>query len=196
MKGIKLGKTARLVLIVGAFVIILATMFIIYARKGGEQADLEVKLAGAQTQLSTLLSGREATEAQLAAQQDKLGEAQSLLNNARGSFPKAGASIEYDEVLTQLASSHNLAVTSMTADSPRQKKVGDVTFVTVAFDVEVRGDMMSILSMVNDIAGDKRFASATVDLVSVSIPERMSYWETPELPTAKIELVGYSYLGE
>jgi hypothetical protein len=196
MKGIKLGKTARLVLIVGAFVIILATLFIVYARKGGEQADLEVKLAGAQTQLSTLISGREATEVQLAAQQDKLGEAQALLNNARGSFPKAGASIEYDEVLTQLASSHSLAVTSMTADSPRQKKVGDVTFVTVAFDVEVRGDMMSILSMVNDIASDKRFASATVDLVSMSIPERMSYWETPEAPTAKIELVGYSYLGE
>jgi hypothetical protein len=196
MKGIKFGKTARLVLIVGAFVIILATMCLIYARKGGEQADLEVKLAGAQTQLSTLISGKEAAEVQLAAQQEKLAEAQALLNNARGSFPKAGASIEYDEVLTQLASAHNLAVTSMTADSPHQKKVGDVTFVTVAFDVQVRGDMMSILSMVNDIASDKRFASATVDLVSMSIPERTSYWETPEEPTAKIELVGYSYLGE
>lgn len=196
MKGIKLGKTARLVLIVGAFVIILAVMFIMYARKGGEQTDLEVKLAGAQTQLSTLISGKEAAEAQLAAQQEKLGEAQALLNNARGSFPKAGASIEYDEVLAKLASSHNLAVTSMTADAPRQKIVGDVTFVTVAFDVEVRGDMMSILSMVNDIASDERFASATMDLVSMSIPELMSYWETPEEPTAKIELVGYSYLGE
>jgi hypothetical protein len=196
MKGIKFGKTARLVLIVGAFVIILATMCLIYARKGGEQADLEVKLAGAQTQLSTLISGKEAAEVQLAAQQEKLAEAQALLNNARGSFPKAGASIEYDEVLTQLANSHDLAVISMTADSPRQKKVGDVIFVTVAFDVEVRGDMMSILSMVNDIASDKRFASATVDLVNMSIPERLSYWEAPGEPTARVELVGYSYLGE
>jgi hypothetical protein len=56
--------------------------------------------------------------------------------------------------------------------------------------------MISILGMVSDIANDKRFASATVTVVNMTIPERRSFWETAEKPTARIELIGYSYLGE
>jgi hypothetical protein len=196
MKGITFGKTARLVLGVGAFVIILATLFIVYARQSSAQKELETNLAGAQTQLASLISGKGVMETQLAEQQAKLNEAQALLNSARGSFPKVGSSIEYDEVLTELAASWSLEVRSLTAASPREKKLQGITFLTVAFDVEVRGAMNSILGMVSDIAKDKRFASATVDVVDISIPQFISPWIATEQPTATIELVGYSYLGE
>jgi hypothetical protein len=196
MKGIKLGKTARLVLGIGAFAIILVTLFIVYARQSSEQKELETNMAGAQTQLASLMSGRGVMETQLAEQQTKLAEAQALLNSARGSFPKVGSSIEYDEVLTELAASWSLDVRSLTAGSPREKNFQGVTFLAVAFDVEVRGDMNSILGMVSDIAKDKRFASATVDMVDITIPAFISPWAATEEPTAKIELVGYSYLGE
>ena len=196
MKGITFGKTARLVLGIGAFIIILATLFIVYARQSSERKELETNLAGAQTQLSSLISGRGVMETQLAEQQDKLAEAQALLNSARGSFPKVGASIEYDEVLTELAASWSLEVKSLTANLPREKKLQGVTFLTVAFDVEVSGETNGILGMVSDIAKDKRFASATVDVVDITIPQRVSLWQVREPSTAKIELVGYSYLGE
>jgi hypothetical protein len=198
MKKIKLGKTALLVLGAGAFVIVLATLFVVYSRQSGEARELESSLTGAQTQLTSLLAGKAAVETQLAEQQAKLAEAQALLNSSQGSFPKLGASIEYDEVLTELASFHNLKVTSMAAEEPKAKMVGDITFVTIAFDVEVRGEVNSILGLVSDIATDERFASATVSVVDITVPEPQLVITTgeEEKPSAKIELVGYSYGGE
>jgi hypothetical protein len=197
MKNIKLGRTARLVLGVGAFVIILGTLFMVYSRQSGEQEELERNLATAQTQLVKLISGRTAFESQLAEQEGKLAEAQAAISTARRNFPGSAASIEYDEMLKELANFNNLKVISMTAKEPRDKKVGDVTFVTVAFDVEVRGEVNSILGLVSDIATDERFASATVEMVSIDVPEgEVGIGEEPEAPTGTIELVGYSYGGE
>jgi hypothetical protein len=195
----RLGRTAWLVLGLGAFVIVLATMLVIYSSQSDEQGGVERSLAEAQTQLATLLSRKAAVEAQLSEQQNGLAEAQALLDSARGSFPRVGTSIEYDEVLSVLASLHDLEVTSMTAEAPREKKIGGITFVTVAFDAEVKGEVNSILSMVHDIATDVRFVSATVEVVNIIVPEPESVvtaGEEPEKPSAKIELVGYSYGGE
>ncbi len=197
MKKIKLGKTARLVLGVGAFVIVLGTLFMVYSRQSGEQEELERNLAVAQTQLAKLISGKAAFESQLAEQEGKLAAAQAAISAAQRNFPGSEASIEYDEMLSELAVFNNLQVISMTAKAPRDKKVGDVTFVVVAFDVEVRGEVNSILGMVSDIATDERFASATVEMVNIDIPEgEVGIGEEDEEPTGTIELVGYSYGGE
>ncbi len=197
MKKIKLGRTARLVLGVGAFVIVLGTLFVMYSGQSAEQSELERNLAVAQTQLVKLISGKTAFESQLAEQEGKLAEAQAAISAARGNFPGSEASIEYDEMLSELADFNNLKVMSMTAKEPRDKKIGDVTFVVGAFDVEVRGEVNSILGMVSDIATDERFASATVEVVEIDIPEgEVGIGEEPEEPTGTIELVGYSYGGE
>jgi len=196
MKKIKLSRTALLVLGVGAFVIVLGTLFVIYSRQSGEQGKLKSNLAVAQTQLVKLISGKVAFEGQLAEQQGKLAATQAAINVARRNFPGPEASIEYDEMLKELAEFNNLTVISMTAKTPRDKKVGDVTFVLVAFDVEVRGEVNSILGMVSDIATDERFASATVEVVNINVPEgEVGIGEEAEEPTGTIELVGYSYGG-
>jgi hypothetical protein len=196
MAKMKLGRTAWLVLGIGAFVIVFVTLFVVYSRQSGERGELERSLAGAQTQLVKLISGRVALEDQLSQRQSELAGAQALLNSAQASFPRVGASIEYDEVLSELAVFHNLEVMSMAAEKPRDKKVEDVTFVVVAFDVKVRGEVNSILGMVSDIATDERFASATVEVVEITAPGPALMGEEPEEPTGTIELVGYSYGGE
>jgi len=191
----KLGRTARLVLGIGIFVFALATLFMFYARQSGEQKELEKSLAGAQTQLTNFVSGKESLESLLAQQQSKLAEAQSTV---QASFPELATSIEYNEVLAEIARLHNLEVVSMTAEQPRQSKVEDVTFVVISFGVGVRGTLNSILGMVNDIAKDKRFASATVEVVNIQVPEPqpITVGVAPEEPSATIKLVGYSYGGE
>lgn len=200
MTKMKLGRTALLVLGFGAFVIVLAILFVVYSRQAAEQRDLERSLAGAQAQLTNLLPGRVAVETQLTEQQDKLAEAQALLSSSLGSFPEVGASIEYNELLSDIASFYNVKITSMTAAEPRQEKVAeDITFVIVAFNVEVEGELNSILGVVHDIATDERFASASVEVVDIKVPESdvvIMMGEERDKPTAKIELVGYSYEGE
>jgi hypothetical protein len=195
MKKMKLGRTAWLVLGVGAFVIVFATLFVVYSRQSGEQGELERSLTGAQTQLTKLISGREAIASQLTERQSELAAAQALLSSARGSFPRVEASIEYDEVLAEIAADYNLEVVSMSAEEPREQKIEDVTFIVLTFEAKVRGEVSSMLNMLDDIATDERFASATVEVVDIKVPEASEGGEVEE-PTATIELVGYSYGGE
>jgi hypothetical protein len=197
----RLGRTAWLVLGIGVFVIVFATLLVIYSRQSGEGAEMEKNLAGSQTQLTNLILGRESLEDQLAQQQSNLSGAQALLSSAQGSFPTLEASIEYGQVLSDLADAYNLEVVSMQADKPREKEVDDVTFLVVSFEVEVRGEVNSVLGMVNAITKDKRFVSTTVEVVDIKVPEPQSIiaitsMVQPEKPTAKIKLVGYSYGGE
>lgn len=192
----RLGRTAWLVLGIGVFVIAFATLFTIYFQQSAEGEELENSLAGAQTQLAKLISGRESLEAQLTQQQSKLNSARALLNSARASFPSLGASIDYDEVLSELADDYNLEVLSMSADKPREKEVDDITFLVVSFEVKVKGEVNSILNMVSAIAEDDRLASATVETVDIEVPQVTIAGEEPEEPSATIELVGYSYGGD
>ena len=192
----RLGRTAWLVLGIGVFVIAFATLFTIYSRQSAEGKELENSLAGAQTQLTKLISGRESLEAQLAQQQSKLNSARALLNSTRASFPSLGASIDYDEVLSELADDYNLEVLSMSAEKPREKEVDDITFLVVSFEVKVRGEVNSILNMVRAIAEDDRLASATVEAVDIKVPQATIAGEEPDEPSATIELVGYSYGGD
>jgi hypothetical protein len=192
----RLGRTAWLVLGIGVFVIAFATLFTIYLQQSAEGKELENSLAGAQTQLAKLISGRESLEAQLTQQQSKLNSARALLNSARASFPSLGASIDYDEVLSELADDYNLEVLSMSAEKPREKEVDDITFLVVSFEVKVRGEVNSILNMVRAITEDDRLASATVEVVDIEVPQVTIAGEEPEEPSATIKLVGYSYGGD
>jgi len=196
----RLGRTALLVMGIGVFVITFVALFFIYARQSSEQEGLESSLAGAQNQLTMLISGRQSLETQLSQQQSKLGETQALLTSALASFPELEASIEYNEVLTELAGDYELEVVSMAADAPREKEVEGVTFLVIYFEVQVEGELSSILNMVNAIATDERFASATVETVDIKIPEPqpliMTLVQEQEKSSGTIKLVGYSYGGE
>jgi len=193
----RLGRTAWLVLGIGVFVIAFVTLFFIYARQSGEQEELEVTLAGAQTQLVKLISGRDSLEDLLTQQQGTLSETRALLTSAQASFPTLEASIEYNEVLTEIADFCGLEVVNMSADEPREKEVEGITFLVISFEVEVKGAVNSILTMVDEIATDKRFASATVEAVDITVPRRslLASAPEPEEPSAKIKLAGYSYGG-
>jgi len=192
----RLGRTAWLVLGIGIFVIVLATLYTVYSRQSSEQEELKKSLAGAGAQLPRLISQREALESQLTEQQSKLAEAQSLLSTAQASFPKLPASIEYDEVLSEIAHDYSLEVMSMAAAEPREKKVGDVTYIVISFEVEVRGEVNSMLGMVNAIATDERLTSAGVELVNIKVPQAATEGEEPGKPLGTIKFVGYSYGGE
>jgi len=192
----RLGRTAWLVLGIGIFVIVLATLYTVYSRQSSEQEELKKSLAGAGAQLPKLISQREALESQLTEQQSKLVETQSSLSNDEASFPKLPASIDYDEVLSEIAHDYSLEVMSMAAAEPREEKVGDVTYVVISFEVEVRGEVSSMLGMVNAIATDERLTSAGVELVNIKVPQAATEGEEPKEPSATIKLVGYSYGGE
>jgi hypothetical protein len=193
---LKLSRTAWLVLGIGVFVAAFATLFVFYLHCSGEQADLERSLAGAQNQFASIVTGKTALESRLAEQDDKLAAAKALLASTKASFPRSNVNIEYDELLADLAKLHNLDVLSMEAVEPCRKTVKGITFTTFNFEAEVSGSVYNILLMVDDIADDALFDSATVEAVKLEVPVPESVGAEPDPPSAVIKLVGYSYGGD
>lgn len=189
----RLSRTAWLILGIGVLVIALATLYVVYSRQSSEQQELAASLAAANDRLPSIVSGREAAEAELTQRQGELTEATSLLLKSQAKFPKSAGSIEYDEILFEIAYACDLEVMKITAAEPNSKKVGDITFAVFSFDVEVRGEVDDILDMATTIATGEDFTAATVEVVNIEIQEPTDV-STP--PTAKISLVGYSYGGE
>jgi len=191
---LRLGKTARLVLGIGIFVIVFATLWVVYSRQSSEQERLQKSLAGAGTQLTKFISEKDALASQLTQQQSQLVETQSLLSKEEASFPKLAASIEYDEILSEIADDNNLQVMSMTAAMSKEQKVQDITYLVISFEVKVKGEVNAILSMVSDITKDERLISASVELVDIKVSEASGEEEAPT-SVGTIKFVGYGYGG-
>jgi Tfp pilus assembly protein PilO len=191
----RLSRTAWLILVIGILVIALGSLYTVYSRQVSEQQGLAASLSQAQARLPKVVSDRQAAEAELTQWQDKLAEATSLLAKSQAQFPGSAESIEYNEVLFEIADSCDLEVMSLTASEPSEKKVEDVTYTVTTFEVEVRGEVDDILDFIHDIATREYFTGATVELVNIKVPEAEEE-EEAELPTATISLVGYSYKGK
>jgi hypothetical protein len=192
----KLSRTAWLILGIGVLVIALGSLYMVYSRQSSAQQELAASLSQARAREPKVISDREAAAAELTKGQNKLAEASSLLTKSQAQFPKSVVSIEYGEALWEIADACDLEVMKLTAAEPSNKKVGDITFTVFSFEVKVRGEVDDILDFISDIARSEHFTAATVELVNIKVPEPPEEGEEPELPTATIRLVGYSYEGK
>jgi len=216
----RLSRTAWLILGIGIFIIVFATLYTVYSRQVSEQEQLADSLVAAQARLPKVISDRQATEAELTQWQDKLAEATSLLSKSEAKFPESAESIKYDELLFDIADVCDLEVMSLTASEPQSKKekvevedieVEDVTYIVTSFDLKVEAvgsvpdplteayideTVANILDFINTIATGEDFTTATVELVNIDIPEPTSKGEEAEKTSATIKITIYSYKGE
>jgi uncharacterized protein YggL (DUF469 family) len=184
----RLGRTAWLVLGIGIFAIALIALLVVYLGKSSEEKQKMADLATAETQLTQLISGREALETQLPDQQSKLAEAQSLLFKTQAIFPELTENIEYDEVLAELAHDYDLELMSMAAEGPQEEELEGVICMVISFEVQVRGEVSNMLDMVNAIAMDERLATASVELANIT-----TRIEEGREPLGTIQFTGFSY---
>ena len=221
----KLSRTAWLILGIGILVIALGTLYTINSRQVSEQEQLSDSLAAAQARWPTVISARQALEAELAQWEGKLAEATSLLAKSQAKFPKSAESIKYDELLFDIADVCDLEVMSLTASEPQSKKekvevedieVEDVTYIVTSFDLEVEAagskpgtlekfetyideTIANILDFINTIATGEDFTTATIESVimkNLEPPANADELEGAPKPSATIKITIYSYKGE
>lgn len=188
----RLSKTAWWILGIGFFIIAAAVLLTLFSQQSGDAEQLEESLAVNQVLLTKLTSDQEEMTNQLAQLEDQLDEAQLAFNQGRAKFPEEVMSIEYDEELFLAAHDYNLEVLSLVASEPYNNEVDGITFANTFFEMEVRGTVSNILSLINNIATGGYFTAATIDLVNIEVPEPGQ----EGLPTAIIKIVVYSYEGE
>lgn len=159
----KLSNKVKLILIVVILVAALGVLFTIYFRQVAERNDLNERLDRAQT----LMVGLGSQKADL---QIKLAQAQSLLNASLARFPRSVESIEYGDDLFEIAADCNVVIGRLTASPPADKKVGAVTYSVSSFVVAVSGGIENVLKFVYAVkTGDDFQLPWSADVKNVSV---------------------------
>ena len=192
----RFSTTARLILGIGIFAIVIGVVGWFYLQKAQEQSQLDNSLSLAQTTLPTIISQKNDLVSQLTQLESDLAQAESSLAQAKAKFPESVESIEYDEVLFDIADDCDLNITNLTASEPGDEEVESVHFSVASFTVDVRGTVAEILKFLNTIATSEysptetNFINATIASVNMAVTETGWTW------SATINLVIYDYRGE
>jgi len=216
----KFSRTAWLILIIGIFVIAIGSLYWLYLQEQPEQKALSETLSAAQDKLPKLAAERTNLESTLTELEDRLAQATSQLKAGKAAFPASVWSVEVDEMLFGIADSWSLEIINLTATEPSDTSVSpeiedieaedieveDVNYQLTSFTVEVKGQVADILSFFDSVVNHRDFTTATVELVTIVVPEPVSETERGQLtedeiedretPSATINIVIYSYKGE
>jgi hypothetical protein len=124
----KLGRTARIVLIVGAIIVAFFVINQMKTEAESEQRSLNVQLQLSQGILPKLAAEKAALQEHIVLLENELAEAAASLEASRAVFPPDIQSIEYDEIIFDIAHQRDLDVVSLTTSEPSLRKV-EVTIV-------------------------------------------------------------------
>jgi len=206
----KFGKVAQLVLAIGIFAIAIIFLYRMNLEREAEHEQLTTQIAAAQAILPDLEAEKAELEGQLNQLQVEMAQAKASLNRGKANFPDGIDSIRYDELLSQMARDRDLEMMRLSTSEPGTKSEGDVTFTVTTFDMEVHGAVADIIDFIDAIAIGDDFTTATVELVSINIPEPLTLQEKEGLteqegeeeeeelgsPSATIKMNIYTYEGE
>lgn len=196
----KFGKTAQIILMVGIFAVALIMLYRVYLQQGVEQLEVNMQLATSQGLLPRLASEEEDLQSQLTQLNSNLAEATLSLGEAKERFPGSVESIEYDEVLFELAHECDLDIISLVASEPADKEVkveleaddqdqevDNVTYSVTLFEIEVQGKAV-------ESAFDT--ANEYEEYISRTVTDILSYFSAVAsgdyFTTATVELVNIS----
>ena len=191
-------------LIIGTVILVAALVFLVrmYTQQVQEQEQLRTNLAAQQALLRTLTVTENDT-------QNRLNQAQSLLDASRAKFPESVESIEYGEDFFKTAYGQNLYamaggcgvnLTGLTVSPPTDKTVGAVTYSVSSVVVTISGaiDDVDVYKFIDAIGTGIDYKLPwsfqlpwSVDVTEVNIVNEVN----GESATATINLDIYAYKG-
>ncbi len=194
----RISKTAWIFLGAGIFVIAFAALYMLYSQQKSEYNRLEDDLTLAQTETIVIATDKGKAQSQLDSLRTNLTKLQSdlsvakiQLENSKTGFPASVESIEYEEILFFVAERWGLQVISVSGTEQGTVSVENITFKVANFSVVVKGQVDDILGYLSSISIEPNLVSATVNSVSLSVPEEEP--EGTENPVATINLTVYGY---
>ena len=223
----KFGKVTLIILGVVVLGVAFGYLYMQYTKQLDEQAQLKAKIATNQATVAKLVAERESVQAQVTKLNEQLDQKKALLAAATASaanmtagWPKDAESIEYDEQIFNLAAGWDLNINVVQAGEAAAKTVNGIGFMNTKFDVSVTGQPLAvgfteaseyedyvyqkvgdILGFIDAMANDKSFASASVDIVNITVPPLLTSEEVvaggtalPQ-PAAQLSVTVYTYKG-
>jgi len=149
----KISKKVGLIVAAVIIVALLVVVFTIYFQQVREQRELNERLDSA-TARSVQLT------AQKGELEDKLAQAQSLLDTSQAEYPQEVHSIEYGEYIFEIIDDCNLTLASLSFPKPSSTQV--------SLSLPVSGSVADIFEFIHTINTDDRFSSTSVNSVNLN----------------------------
>ena len=185
---LKLSKTTLLVIAVGAFVIISATLGAAYSQRAGELNELNEKLALSQSnlqrvQLDKLSSEQKELEGQLTQATSQLEAVKAVLSQPVGS-------VAASNTLFSLAKSYELEVTEVTSPGPSSASLEEIACSAISLSARLEGEVPNLVSFVTEL--NTSLPTGVIKSMTITVPETTS----EEKASVDIQWVVYTYQGE
>jgi len=188
MKTLKIGKANWLILSVGVFLVVVASLGLTRSQQLREQSQLGEELSIAEMRLNQL------QVKQLRQQQEELqgqlDESKIQLMAAKDKLRQTVESINVTDEFFEVAQSCGVEVASISSSSIKSDKLGGIVCSVITLNAGVQGEVSNLISFVIKLNND--FTTGIVKSAQISILEVADEGE----PSASILMVVHAYEGD
>ena len=188
---LSLSKTSWILLAIGTFAILFASLGMTYSEQSEQQSQLDQQLEVAQKVLDKYSS--EQFSLQLKELESRLAQAESQLRTVKTDLCPSIETIEVSDMLFELAQTCNVEIIEIRSVPPGTEELNGTTYYVLPLMVELEGELSNLLSFISKWT--EKHHTGLVELVKINIPQEQEL-EEPEKPSAEVKLVIYRYQGE
>jgi len=185
---LKLSKTSWLLLSVGIFIVVVASLGLTRSQQLQEQGQLGEELGIAETRLDKLQVKQ--LQQQQEELQGQLDESTIQLVAAKDKLRQTVESIDVTDEFFAIAQSCGTIVESISSSSIRSDKLEGLSCSVITLNAVVSGEVPNLIDFIIKLNTD--FTTGVVKSAQISIPEATDEDE----PSANILMVVYTYGGD
>jgi cell division protein FtsB len=183
---LKLSKTSWLLIVIGVFIIALASLGVVRSQQIHQQNQLTEELTLAQSklkkfQLDQLSRREEELERELSQIKSQLEAAKAILSQPNGSIVIA-------EKLFEIARDYDVVVTEISSPNLTTEELAGIVCTALPLTVRAEGELASLIGFITRL--NNELTTGIVRSVEIAIPEMTGR------SSADIQLIVYRYQGE
>lgn len=183
----KFTKTSWLLIVIGAFIIILAGLGVVRYQQVYQQNQMNEKLALNQSGLEQIrLEPLSAREGEL---EEQLGQTTSQFEAVKAILSQPIESVTVSTTLFDIIEAYGLEVTQMASSNLAGGGLEGISCSGISLTAKVEGDVNDLINFTTEL--NSYFATSIVKSITITIPETAS----EEKASADIQLVIYTYQG-
>ena len=190
----KLGKKAQIFLAGGIFVVLMASLFMVYYQQGQERSRLSDELSLVQLTLARF--SPEKLSAQQRILESRLTRTELEFATAKSRLRQSIESIDITDTLFEVADTHNVEIIGIDSPGVTGEELEGVSLSILSLTVVVEGDVSNLVNFIIELS--EQFPTSVDSAVEILFPTSVDESEETEVetPTASIELRIHTYEGD
>ncbi len=189
MKVLKLSKTSQLMLAVGVFIVILASLGISRSHQMQEKGQLDEQLYMSEIRLGGLTITE--LQEQQATLQAKLDEEKAQISGAKASLHQDIESVDVTDKFFVIAKESNVTVSSLSTTLITELPLENIMCSMISLSAAVKGDVPDLIDFIINL--NEGYVSGYIGTAQIVIPENDAEGEEAQ---ATLQMTIYSYEGD